>query len=112
MGVGAEGGEGGSLYKKNSFPIDDTIDITITANVDAQEDVIVPAGTFADCYKIIYNSIMVINFSSWGDFPLVLPIYVWFKPGVGRTKMHIQIDLPDPFEDIEYLAELESYFLT
>lgn len=112
MGVGAEGGEGGSLYKKNSFPIDDTIDITITANVDAQEDIIVPAGTFADCYKIIYNSIMVIHLSSWGDFPLVLPIYVWFKPGVGRTKMHIQIDLPDPFEDIEYLAELESYFLT
>lgn len=112
MGVGAEGGEGGSLYKKNSFPIDDTIDITIAASVDSQEDVIVTAGTFADCYKIIYNSIMVVHLSSWGDFPLVLPIYVWFKPGVGRMKMYIQVDLPDPFEDIEYLAELKSYILT
>jgi hypothetical protein len=89
--------------------IDDTMDSLILANTPLQEDITVPAGTFTACYKIIYTCNLVIHFSQLGDQSVVFPVEVWFQPEVGRVKFHYTVDFPDPVQDVQITAELESY---
>jgi hypothetical protein len=89
--------------------VDDTMDSYITANVPLQEDITVPAGTFTACYKIKYDCNLTIHFSELGDQTVTFPVEVWFQPEVGRVKLHYSVDFPDPMQDLQVTAELESY---
>lgn len=89
--------------------IDDTMDSHIIANTLLQEDITVPAGTFTACYKIVYTCNLVIHFSELGDQSVVFPVEVWFQPEVGRTKFHYSVEFPDPMQNLQVTAELESY---
>jgi len=89
--------------------VDDTMDSYITANTPLQEDITVPAGTFTACYKIKYDCNLTIHFSELGDQTVTFPVEVWFQPEVGRVKLHYSVDFPDPMQDLQVTAELESY---
>jgi hypothetical protein len=72
---------------------------TIKAEVIAKEGVNVPAGTFADCYKVY------ISYSAISQFGY----YMWVAPGVGIVKFSIESTyMGTTFSTLE---ELTSYTL-
>jgi hypothetical protein len=71
---------------------------TVTAEVVAQEGVTVPAGAFADCYKVyLYSSLAEFGY------------YVWIAPKVGLIKLSIESSYNGT--TFTFLEELTSYTL-
>lgn len=83
--------------------VDDTIDLTIIAYVQSQEDITVPAGTFEDAFKIYTDGDMTFHLSTWGDISVEMDNYSWNKPHIGRVKNDTTIDY-----DTEYIPDYES----
>jgi len=91
--------------------IDDTADVTITAEVRDQEDITVAAGTFEDCYEIVYPYNITVHLSSYGSWTIIVTSNQWFKPYVGTVKRHTVVDMPYPAPDEVFTEELTSYNL-
>jgi len=91
--------------------IDDYADITAGANVVALVDVNVNAGSFRDCFEVVYTFDVVVYYSSWGEWPMDATSRQWFKPYVGFVKSISIIDVPTPLPDSEATEELLSYYL-
>jgi len=92
---------------------DDSVDMSIIATVETTEDVTVPAGTFAQAYKIRYD-ITIIFYLTRYPYPFTgqMTYYNWYKPEVGRVKGYVKLDLPDEWgKDFEQTEELVTYEL-
>lgn len=87
--------------------IDDTLDITISAEVLEREDVTVPAGDFAECCYIRYDADSMMHMSHYGDYRATGTKYVWFRPNVGVVKSHMIWEYSMGSE--QEIVELVSY---
>ncbi|MCP4230883.1 MAG: hypothetical protein GY771_12165 [bacterium] len=69
--------------------IDDTMDLTVSAEVIAQEDRTVPAGTFEDCYVVKFTMSAVYHLSGYGDLHGTGTKDIWYKPDIGLIRSHL-----------------------
>jgi len=69
--------------------IDDTVDMTITAEIKKQMDITVPAGTFEDCYHIKFTVDAVYHMSDYGDLEAMGSKEIWYKPYIGLIRSHL-----------------------
>ncbi|RLC40684.1 MAG: hypothetical protein DRH51_04925 [Candidatus Coatesbacteria bacterium] len=90
---------------------DDTMDISIKAKVEAQEDVKVTAGDFSNCYRILYSYDITLHCTDMGEIDIDYTDTVWVKPYTGTVKWQFSMELPDPMPDNELVAELIDYSL-
>ncbi len=87
--------------------------VELTGRADGFEDVVVPAGEFASCLRLVMSGWYIIEVSMGGmviysDSGAVPPITHWLAPEVGVAKYHAT----DAFTGTETQSELISYSVT